>query len=66
LIGKINLLSLHHNKKTMYKWSVSYTTPLSKGMWLKETVEGRDWFEAKMKLTSKTPGIVIKSYTPIK
>lgn len=50
----------------MKEWLVTFTTPTSGGKFLRETVEGSDWFEAKLKLESKYSGIQIKNYTTTK
>jgi hypothetical protein len=49
-----------------YKWLVTFSTPASKGMNLKETVEGTDWFHAKALMESRYPGIRILNYTPVR
>ena len=48
------------------KWLVTFTTPSSKGKFLKETVEATDWFYAKAAMESRYPGINILNYTPIR
>jgi hypothetical protein len=50
----------------MKKWLVTFTTPQSKGLVLKETVEEHDWFYAKKKMESRYQGIKILNYTPTK
>lgn len=50
----------------MYKWLVLFNTPSSKGLTLRETVEGSQWQQAKLALESRYPGVKILSYTPVK
>jgi hypothetical protein len=57
----------HLNKyKMIYKWLVTFTTPASKGKFLKETVEATDWFHAKALLESRYVGIKILNYTSVR
>lgn len=51
---------------TLKKWLLTFTTPTSKGKFLKETVEATDWFYAKAAMESRYPGINILNYTPIR
>ena len=51
---------------SIQKWLVVFTTPSSKGKFLKETVEATDWFYAKAVMESRYPGINILNYTPIR
>ena len=51
---------------TTHKWSVTFSTPQSKGMLLHETVEAISWQYAKLALESKYSGIKISNYTPTK
>lgn len=48
------------------KWLVTFQTPASKGLHLKETIEASDWFHAKAMLESRYPGIKILQYTPVR
>lgn len=48
-----------------HKWLITFITPLSKGKFLKETVEATDWFYAKAAMESRYPGITIINYTPV-
>ena len=50
----------------MYKWLVSFNTPSSGAIALKETVEATQCQHAKLMLESKYPGIRILNYTPAK
>lgn len=50
----------------IYKWLVTFTTPASKGKFLKETVESTDWFHAKALLESRYVGIKILNYTSVR
>jgi hypothetical protein len=50
----------------MYKWKVSFTTPRSGAMILKETIEATDWFHAKAMIESKYIDVKIVNYTPAK
>lgn len=50
----------------IYKWLVTFNTPASKGVSLRETVEGTQWQQAKLALESRYPGIKILNYTPVK
>ena len=50
----------------MYKWLVSFNTPSSGAISLKEIVEATQWQHAKLMLESKYPGIRILNYTPVK
>lgn len=49
----------------IHMWVVTYITPSSKGKFLKETVEGTDWFYAKAAMESRYPGLTIINYTPV-
>lgn len=50
---------------TIRKWLVTFTTPNSKGAFLKEEVTGTDWSYAKKALESRYQGIKILNYTSI-
>ena len=39
----------------IYKWLVTFTTPASKGKFLKETVEATDWFHRLKNATKVAP-----------
>jgi hypothetical protein len=48
------------------KWLVSFTTPASKGMFLKETIEATHWNYAKAILESKYQDVKVMSYTIVR
>lgn len=47
------------------KWLVTFTTPASKGAFLKEEVSATDWLYAKLLLQSKYQGVKITNYREI-
>lgn len=50
---------------TIRKWLVTFTTPASKGAFLKEEVCATDWLYAKLLIESKYQGVKITNYREI-
>lgn len=48
------------------KWLVTFSTPKSGAMMLKETVEATQWLYAKAMMESKYEGVKILSYTTVR